>query len=98
MNEFKADDPDDDQHNGDQADDMMRIAEKYDPCHDGAGSADPGPNGISSSNGDGLHGLRNREKAQNNKNNGDNARDKLAEPLAIFQSDGKADLKESGKQ
>jgi len=98
MDEFKSDDSDDDQHDRDQADNMGGIAEKDDACNNGAGSADPGPHGISSADRNGLHGLGNGEEAEYDEDDSDDARDELAESLTIFEGDGEADLKETGKK
>lgn len=77
---------------------MIRVTKKDDPRDHSAGCANPGPNGIGRTYGDGLHGLRNRKKAQHNENHCDDARDQFAKPLAIFQRNRKANLKEPCQQ
>lgn len=97
MHEFKADDSDNDEHNGEKPDNMCRIAEKNNSCHNGSRRADARPDGVSSSDRDAFHRLRDGKKAHHNENYGDNAGDNLCKPLAVFQRDGEANLKKPGK-
>ena len=92
---FKADDPDDDEHDRKQPDNMVGITEENNSCHYGSCSADPSPDRIGGSDWDGFHGLRNGKEAHHNENNCDDARNELAESLTIFQGNGKADFKKS---
>lgn len=73
VSQFKADDSNNDQENGDQADEMIRIAKKEDSTDNSACSANSCPYGISSSNRNALHGLRDGKEAEDDKNNCDDA-------------------------
>ena len=95
VHQFKSDNSDDDEHDRKETDNMVRVSEENNSCHDGSGSADPGPDGICRSYGDGFHRLRNRKEAHHNENNGDDARNELAKSLAVFKGNGKADFKKS---
>lgn len=97
MDEFKANNADNNQRNGEEPNDMGRISKKNNSRDDGSCSADPCPDGIGRSDRDGLHGLRDREKTQHNENHRDNAGDDLCKSLAVFERDGEADFKKTGQ-
>ena len=84
MRELQANNPDDDQENGDQADDMIRIAEKDNSADDGPSCADSSPYGIRSSNGNALHRLRDGKEAKDDEDHRDDARDDFGKSLAEF--------------
>ena len=95
VHKFKADDSNDDEHDRKQTNNMVRISEENNSCHDGSSSANASPDRISGSDWDGFHGLRNSKEAHHNKNNCDDTRNELAKSLAVFQGNGKADFKKS---
>lgn len=95
MSQLKADDPDYDQEDRDQADDVVRVSEEKDAADHRTGGADPCPYCVGCSNRDFFHRLGNREKAQHDEGDCDDAGYKLAEPLAVFQRDGKTNLKKT---
>lgn len=95
MSELKAYDPDNDQENGDQSNDMKRVAKEENPADDGPCGTDASPNRVGGSNGDCFHRLGDAEEAQHDKDKGDDAGNKTSKPLAVFKSDGEADFKKT---
>ena len=84
MGQFQANDPDDDQENGDESNDVIGIAKKENAADDCPGCANPCPNSVSSSNGNAFHRLRDGEEAEDDKDDSDDARNNLGKPLAEF--------------
>lgn len=74
---------------------MARISKKEDPTHDCAGRTDAGPDSVSCANGDCLHRLRDRKKAQHDKDDGDDARKKTCKALTKLQGNREADLEKT---
>ena len=97
MDELEADDADDDEHDGDKANDVCRVAKENNTCEHGSGRTDTGPHRISSSDRDCFHGLRYGKKAENDEDDGNNAGKQFAEAAAVFKSDGEADLKKASQ-
>ena len=98
VGELKSDDSDDDEENGDEADDVVRVSKKEDAAHNGACSANACPNGVSGSNGDAFHRLRNGKEAQDDEDDSDDTGGNPGKSLAEFQSDRKTDLKKTGEK
>ena len=77
---------------------MVGVAKKEDAADDGSSGADPCPDGIGRPDGDVLHGLGNREEAEDDKNDGDDAGDEFTKPLAVFQGDSKTYFEKSRQE
>ena len=95
MCKLEADDADDDERDGDEADKVVWVAEEYDPRDNGACGSDTCPHGVSSSDGNTFHRLRDGKETEYYEDNGDNARDNLWKSLAEFECNCKTDLKKS---
>lgn len=77
VGKFEADDTDNNEKDRNESNDVVRVAKKEDAADNGARSADPCPYRIGSSDGNAFHRLRDGKEAQDNKNNGDDARDEF---------------------
>ncbi len=97
MDEFEADDADDDEHDGDKADDVRGVAKENNTREHGSCGADTGPYSVSRTDRDCFHGLRDGKKAENDEDDSDDAGNEFAKAAAVFKSDGKANLKKARK-
>ena len=97
MSQFKSNNTDNDEGDGNKPDDVIRVAKEKNPCHDGSCSTDPCPNSICSTYRNRFHRLRDGKEAQHNKNDSDDARYEFGKSLTILQRDGEANFKETGE-
>ncbi len=97
MDELEADDADDDEHDGDKADNVRRVAKENNTREHGPCGADAGPYSIGGADGDCFHGLRYGKEAEDDEDDSDDAGKQFAEAAAVFKSDGKANLKKASK-
>lgn len=74
---------------------MVGISKKENSADDSTCSANSSPYCIGRSYWNAFHGLRDGKKTEDDKNHGDDAGDNLGKTLAEFQSNGKADFKET---
>lgn len=95
MSQFETDNAHDDEKDGNQPDEVVRIAKENDATDNCPSRTDSRPHCVGCSNGDRLHRLRDSKKAEDNKNHGNHAGNKPRKALAKFQSDGKANFKKT---
>lgn len=77
---------------------MVGIAKKENSADHCSCSSNSRPYGVSSADGNALHGLGDGEEAKDDENHSDDAGNNSCETLAEFQGDGKADLKKACEQ